>query len=129
MDVEDCVSVKRLLPLEKGESMSLWKAVIGKVIGTKNQRELKRLQPLVVQVNALEPDLEKLPDAALAARTAEFKERVARGAALDDILHEAFATVREGGPRVSNIRHFDVQLIGGGGLFAGEIGASGTRGG
>ena len=101
--------------------MSLWKAVIGKVIGTKNQRELKRLQPLVVQVNALEPDLEKLPDAALAARTAEFKERVARGAALDDILHEAFATVREVARRVLNMRHFDVQLIGGAVLHEGKI--------
>src|SRR3970040_1448442 len=129
MDVDECVSVTRLLPLENGESMSVWNAVIGRVIGTKNQRELKRLQPLVVQVNALEPDLEKLPDAALAARTAEFKERLARAAALDDILHEAFATVREVARRVLNMRHFDVQLIGGGGLFAGEIGASGTRGG
>ncbi|MGH7423944.1 MAG: DEAD/DEAH box helicase, partial [Candidatus Methylomirabilales bacterium] len=101
--------------------MSLWKAVIGKVIGTKNQRELKRLQPLVVQVNALEPDLEKLPDAALAARTAEFKERLARGAALDDILHGAFATVREVARRVLNMRHFDVQLIGGAVLHEGKI--------
>ena len=101
--------------------MGIWKTVIGKVIGTKNQRELKRLQPLVARVNALEPDIEKLSDAALAARTAEFKEKVARGATLDEILPEAFATVREASRRVLGMRPFDVQVMGGAALHLGNI--------
>ncbi len=101
--------------------MQLWNTLVGKVIGTKNQRELKRLQPLVVRVNELEPGLEKLPDAALRAKTAEFKEKLGRGAPLDEILPEAFATVREVARRVLNMRHFDVQLVGGAVLHQGKI--------
>ncbi|MEE9154036.1 MAG: preprotein translocase subunit SecA [candidate division NC10 bacterium] len=101
--------------------MALWDTVVGKVIGTKNQRELNRLQPLVVRINELEPDLEKLPDAALTGKTGEFKERLERGATLDEILPEAFATVREVARRVLNMRHFDTQLIGGAVLHEGKI--------
>ncbi|MEE9181360.1 MAG: preprotein translocase subunit SecA, partial [candidate division NC10 bacterium] len=101
--------------------MALWNTVVGKVIGTKNQRELNRLQPLVVRISELEPDLEKLPDAALSGKTGEFKERLERGATLDEILPEAFATVREVARRVLNMRHFDTQLIGGAVLHEGKI--------
>jgi preprotein translocase subunit SecA len=101
--------------------MALWNTVVGKVIGTKNERELKKLQPLVVRINELEPALQKLSDADLKAKTGEFRERLARGATVDDILPEAFATVREAARRVLNMRHFDVQLIGGAVLHAGKI--------
>lgn len=94
--------------------MALWHNVFSRVIGTKNERELKRLQPLVAQINELEPALQKLSDPDLRAKTGEFRERLERGATLDEILPEAFATVREVARRVLDMRHFDVQLIGGG---------------
>lgn len=101
--------------------MALWNTVIAKVVGTKNERELRRLQPLVSQVNDLEPPLQKLSDADLRARTAEFRGRLEQGATVDEILPEAFATVREVARRVLNMRHFDVQLIGGAVLHGGKI--------
>ncbi|MEE9219933.1 MAG: preprotein translocase subunit SecA [candidate division NC10 bacterium] len=101
--------------------MALWNTVISKVIPSKNERELRRLEPLVVRVNELEPELQQLSDAALRAKTAEFKERLERGATLDEILPEAFATVREAARRVLNMRHFDVQLVGGAVLHEGKI--------
>ncbi|MFQ5657733.1 MAG: preprotein translocase subunit SecA [Candidatus Methylomirabilales bacterium] len=101
--------------------MGVWNTLVSQVIGTKNQRELKRLQPLVVQVNQLEAEIEKLSDAALRAKTSELRERLDRGATLDEILPEAFATVREAARRVLNMRHFDVQLIGGAVLHEGTI--------
>ena len=101
--------------------MVLWHNVISRVIGTKNERELKRLQPLVVQINELEPALQKLSDPDLRAKTGEFRERLERGATLDEILPEAFATVREVARRVLDMRHFDVQLIGGAVLHEGKI--------
>ncbi len=101
--------------------MALWHNVIGKVIGTKNERELKKLRPLVGQINEMEPALLKLSDADLRAKTGEFRERLEQGATLDDILPEAFAIVREVARRVLNMRHFDVQLIGGAVLHAGKI--------
>ncbi|NQW05644.1 MAG: preprotein translocase subunit SecA, partial [Acidobacteria bacterium] len=85
---------------------------LGKIIGTQNERELKRLRPLVGQINDLEASLQPLSDADLRAKTVEFKQRLAEGATLGDLLPEAFAVVREGGRRVLNMRHFDVQLIG-----------------
>src|SRR5437667_8562141 len=94
---------------------------LGKVIGTKNERELKRLQGRVEQINALEPEMEKLSDADFPARTAQFKERLAKGETLDDILPEAFAVCREAGRRALAMRHFDVQLIGGMVLNQGKI--------
>jgi preprotein translocase subunit SecA len=96
-------------------------ALLAKVFGTKNEREVKAMWPLVEQINALEPELEQLSDIDLAAKTIEFKERIAQGATLDDLLIEAFAVVREAGRRVLNMRHFDVQLIGGMVLHKGKI--------
>src|SRR6186713_2837744 len=87
--------------------------LLAKVIGTQNEREIKRLRPRVVEINALEPTIQSLTDEQLRAKTVEFRERLAKGATLDDILHEVFAVVREAGRRVLNMRHFDVQLIGG----------------
>jgi preprotein translocase subunit SecA len=95
--------------------------LLAKVVGTQNERELKRLRPIVGQVAAFEPALQALADDQLRAKTAEFKERLARGEALDDLLPEAFAVVREAGRRVLNMRHFDVQLIGGAVLHKGKI--------
>jgi preprotein translocase subunit SecA len=95
--------------------------LLAKVVGTQNERELKRLRPLVTQVNELEPSVTALSDEQLRARTAEFKQRVANGETLDDLLPEAFAVVREAGRRVLNMRHFDVQLIGGAVLHKGRI--------
>jgi preprotein translocase subunit SecA len=95
--------------------------LLAKVVGTQNDRELKRLRPLVTQINALEPSIQALSDEQLRARTAEFKQRLAQGETLDDLLVEAFAVVREAGRRVLNMRHFDVQLIGGAVLHKGRI--------
>ena len=87
--------------------------VLTKVFGSKNERVLKQIQPLVNRINELEPEIEKLDDAALAAKTVVFKERVAQGEPLDDLLPESFAVIREASRRVLGERHFDVQLIGG----------------
>jgi len=94
---------------------------LAKVIGTQNERDLKKLRPVVTQVNALESSIRPLSDDALRGKTAEFKARVANGEPLDDILPEAFAVVREAGWRVLKMRHFDVQLIGGTVLHQGRI--------
>jgi len=95
--------------------------IIAKIFGTKNERELKAMRPLVEAISALEPAMMRLSDQELAAKTAEFKEKLAQGATLDDLLIEAFAVVRETGRRVLNMRHFDVQLIGGIVLHRGAI--------
>ncbi|MBV9308282.1 MAG: preprotein translocase subunit SecA, partial [Acidobacteriaceae bacterium] len=94
---------------------------LAKVFGTKHDREIKAIRPLVAAINDLEPQLKQLSDADLAAKTQDFKQRVANGASLDDILIEAFAVAREAGRRVLNMRHFDVQLIGGTVLHRGRI--------
>src|SRR5579885_2732191 len=96
-------------------------AILAKVFGTKNEREIKGLMPAVAAINDLEPAMRQLSDIDLAAKTIEFKEKLAQGASLDDILFEAFAVVREAGRRFLNMRHFDVQLIGGMVLHAGKI--------
>ncbi|MDH2999010.1 preprotein translocase subunit SecA [Pasteurellaceae bacterium LFhippo2] len=83
------------------------------IFGSSNDRTLRRLRKRVAQINRLEPEFEKLTDEELQAKTAEFKQRLADGASLDSLLHEAFATVREASKRVLGMRHFDVQLIGG----------------
>jgi preprotein translocase subunit SecA len=95
--------------------------LLAKVIGTANDRELKRIRPLVAEINAKEPDVEGLTDDQLRAKTAEFRQRLADGATIDDLIPEAFAVVREAGRRVLNMRHFDVQLIGGIVLHRGKI--------
>ena len=95
--------------------------ILAKIFGTKHERELKRIKPLIAAINALEPAMRELSDADLAAKTPEFRQRLADGATLDDLLVEAFAAVREAGRRVLNMRHFDVQLIGGIVLHRGKI--------
>ena len=95
--------------------------LLAKVIGTQNERELKRLRPLVDKVNTFEPALKQLSDEQLRGKTAEFRLRLSNGEALDDLMPEAFAVVREAGRRVLNMRHFDVQLIGGAVLHSGAI--------
>ncbi len=92
-----------------------------KIFGSKNEREIKRLQPLVEEINALEPRIKALSDEALKHQTVVLKERLAQGASLDDLLPEAFATVREASVRTLKMRHFDVQLIGGIVLHQGKI--------
>ncbi|HJS87177.1 MAG TPA: preprotein translocase subunit SecA, partial [Acetobacteraceae bacterium] len=83
------------------------------VFGTANDRSLKAYQRRVPQINALEPAISALSDEALGAKTVEFREKLANGATLDDLLPEAFAVVREAGRRTLGQRHFDVQLVGG----------------
>src|SRR5215216_2469687 len=95
--------------------------VLAKVVGTQNERELKRLRPIVDQVGAFESSLQTLSDEQLRGKTIEFRQRLANGDTLDDLLPEAFAVVREAGRRVLNMRHYDVQLIGGMILHAGKI--------
>ena len=91
------------------------------IFGSRNDRLLKQYRLVVAQINALEPQLEALDDAALTARTAEFRERFSKGESVDKLLPEAFATVREGSKRALKMRHFDVQLIGGMVLNDGKI--------
>ncbi len=95
--------------------------ILKKIFGSKNDRELRRLAPLVDQINSLEPALQRLSDAQLQAKTPEFKERLDRGEELDDLLPEAFAVAREASRRVLRLRPFDVQLIGGMVLHHGKI--------
>ncbi|OPX44142.1 protein translocase subunit SecA [Ruminiclostridium hungatei] len=97
------------------------KSFLEKIIGSYSDRELKRIYPLADKIEALEPDIQKLTDSQLKAKTAEFKERLANGETLDDILPEAFAVVREASVRVLGMRHFRVQLIGGIVLHQGRI--------
>ena len=95
--------------------------LIKKIVGTKNERELKRIQPLVERTNELEDKMRSLSDDALKAMTPSFKERIAAGEELDSILPEAFAVAREAAWRTIGMRHFDVQLIGGIVLHEGRI--------
>ena len=95
--------------------------VLTKVFGSKNDRVLKQIQPIVQKINQLEETVQPLSDEALALKTVEFRERYANGETLDDLLPEAFAVVREGARRVLGERHYDVQLIGGVILHQGKI--------
>ena len=92
-----------------------------KVFGSKNERDLKKMQPFVDRINALEPAVQALSDEELRAQTGRFKERVERGEPLEEVLPEAFAAVREASRRTLKMRHFDVQLIGGMVLHEGKI--------
>jgi preprotein translocase subunit SecA len=96
-------------------------SLIKKIVGSKNERELRRIQPLVQQINQMEPKITPLSDDQLRAKTLEFKERLNRGASLEEILPEAYAVVRETAKRTLGERHFDVQLIGGIVLHEGKI--------
>jgi preprotein translocase subunit SecA len=95
--------------------------VLKKLIGSKNDRELKRIWPLVARINGHESSVSALSDEGLKAKTAEFRARVGGGESLDDLLPEAFAVVREASRRVLGMRHFDVQLVGGIVLHEGKI--------
>jgi len=95
---------------------------LSKVFGTKNDRIIKGVLPIVEEISRLEPELVRLSDAELRAKTAEFRERLERGETLDDLLPEAFATVREASKRTLGQRHYDVQLLGGVVLHRGNIG-------
>jgi len=95
--------------------------ILKKIFGTQNARTLKTLWPVVAQVNAFEPEIQKLSDDALRAKTDEFRKRLAAGATTDEILPEAFAVVREASRRTTKMRHFDVQILGGLVLHKGKI--------
>ncbi|HKV64773.1 MAG TPA: preprotein translocase subunit SecA, partial [Rhodanobacteraceae bacterium] len=95
--------------------------ILTNVFGSRNERVVKQLSKAVARINALEPEMQKLDDAALRGKTAEFKQRVANGESLDKILPEAFAVVREASRRVIGMRHYDVQMIGGMVLHQGKI--------
>ena len=99
----------------------MFSALAKTFFGSSNDRVVKRLQPQVAAINALEPSLSKLSDDELRARTAQFKERLTKGATLDSLMVEAFATVREAAKRTLGQRHFDVQLLGGMVLHSGKI--------
>ena len=94
---------------------------LSKVFGSRNERLVKRLRKIAVEVNAMEPELEKLTDEALRGKTDEFRARLAQGSTVDDLVPEAFAVVREAGKRVFQMRHYDVQMIGGMVLNYGKI--------
>ncbi|HEY3174657.1 MAG TPA: preprotein translocase subunit SecA [Candidatus Polarisedimenticolia bacterium] len=95
--------------------------ILTKIIGTKHERDIKRIQPLVAAINELEPAMRPLSLSELQAKTAEFKRRIDQGETIDDLLVEAFAVVREVSQRVLGMRHYDVQLIGGVVLHQGKI--------
>ena len=95
--------------------------MFSKVFGTRSQREVKRIMPLVKKIEDLRPEMQKLTDEELRGKTREFKKRLDEGATLDDLLPEAFATVREAAKRVLGMEHFEVQLIGGIVLHQGRI--------
>src|SRR5438445_9504116 len=95
--------------------------LLNKIFGSKNEREIKRLRPLVAEIGTKEPALARLSDHDLRAKTEEFKKRLADGATLDDLLTDAFAVCREMAKRKLEMRHFDVQLIGGMVLHQGKI--------
>ncbi len=99
----------------------MFEGLIKKIFGDPNAKELKNIQPIVDKINSLEPEMEKMSSANLQAKTGEFKLRLQKGETLDDILPEAFAVVREASKRVTGMRHFDVQLIGGIVLHRGKI--------
>ncbi|MEK7813847.1 MAG: preprotein translocase subunit SecA, partial [Candidatus Desantisbacteria bacterium] len=96
-------------------------SLLKKLFGTKHDRDVHRLQPIAEEVNSFEPQISVLSDEELRLKTDEFKKRLADGETLEDILTEAFAVVREAGKRVVNMRHFDVQIMGGIALHEGNI--------
>jgi preprotein translocase subunit SecA len=96
-------------------------SVLKKVFGTKHQREVKRMQPMVSAISALEPEIQKLSDAQLRGKTADFRQQLDNGAPLDDLMIPAYAVAREAAKRVLGMRHYDVQLVGGIVLHQGKI--------
>ena len=104
-----------------GKILRMITTILKKIVGTKNERELKRIQPLVEVASELESKMQGLDDEQLRALTPHFKERLENGEELERLLPEAFAAVREVACRTLNMRHFDVQLIGGVVLHEGKI--------
>ncbi len=96
-------------------------SIVKKFVGSRNDRELKKVQPVVAAISALEPSLSGLTDTQLQAKTPELREKIDQGASLEDLLPEAFAVGREAGKRILGMRHYDVQLIGGYALHTGRI--------
>ena len=109
------------LPQPRHAKDIMLKKLLESFIGSKSERDLKKINPIVDQINALEEDIARMTDDALKAKTAEFKERLAKGETLDALLPEAFACVREASKRTIKLRHYDVQLIGGMILHQGKI--------
>jgi preprotein translocase subunit SecA len=99
----------------------MFNSILTKIIGSKNERDLKKIQPMVQQINELESEMARRSDIQLAELTPKFRDRISGGESLDEILPEAFAAVRETAKRVLNMRHFDVQLMGGIALHEGKI--------
>jgi len=99
----------------------MFNAILTKIVGSKNERDLKKLAPVIEHIRDLEPDMQHLTDGELGELTQKFRQRLADGELLDDILPEAFAAVREAGRRTLNMRHFDVQMVGGMALHQGKI--------
>src|SRR5690606_10239318 len=99
----------------------MFNTLLAKILGSQNERYLKKVQPIVDRINDLESSIEKLSDGELQAKTDEFKKRFTSGETLDDLLPEAFAVVREASRRTLGMRHYDVQLIGGVVLHEGKI--------
>jgi preprotein translocase subunit SecA len=114
-----CVAIFLIPKVKSGFEMVF--GLIKKLVGTRNDREIKRIQSYVDAVNALEDEIKALSDDQLKAKTPELKDRLSKGATLEDILPEAFAVVREASWRTLGMRHFDVQLIGGVVLHEGKI--------
>src|SRR5690606_27551516 len=99
----------------------MFNRALTRIFGSRNERLLREMSKIVARINALEPDMQALDDAALKGKTEEFRRRLAEGEALDKLLPEAFAVVREASMRVLGLRHYDVQLIGGMVLHRGKI--------
>ena len=99
----------------------MFNKILTKIVGSKNDRDLKQIGPLVQQINGLEPEMARLSDAQLAELTPKFRQRIAAGETLDELIPDAFAAAREVSKRILNMRHFDVQLIGGVVLHQGRI--------
>src|ERR1700722_845699 len=114
-------------PFRAQRSRGMVNTIIKKIIGTQNQRTLRKLHPVVAQINALEPGMKALADADFPRRTAELRAEVDKGRPLDSVLPEAFALCREASRRATDMRHFDVQLIGGSVLHQGRIPGRRTR--
>ncbi|MAK63265.1 MAG: preprotein translocase subunit SecA, partial [Maricaulis sp.] len=96
-------------------------SIARKIFGTDNDRKLRRMRPVIDKINALEPEFEALGDAALKAKTDEFRDRIKQGEKVDALLPEAFAAVREAAKRALGLRPYDVQLMGGMVLHEGSI--------
>ncbi len=115
------IKALELIKIRKDLKKNMVTALLAKIFGTANERKLKQLQPIVEQINAFEPSISKLTDEQLTAKTNEFREQLAKGKHIDELLPEAFAVVRETSKRKLGQRHFDVQLMGGIVLHQGKI--------